>query len=310
MNPQLQMTIPNTPSFPASLEQPSDPLIIPSLENFPLPQFSPITPFDTRARRHRPISPHLLSIPRRNQAPHLNSLSLNKQVNFAVFDFEDINRRREQAKKLEAYQTQGRTAVQSMNTCQAIQKAFELRTADHSRRKRGPWTQKEDDMLRVVSLEYNGIDWKVISWHFNASMGYLRENMTRTRRSLVQCMNRWNNVLNPDLKKGRWNKEEDARVREHVRRNGAKNWGRLEGVIRGRIGKQCRDRWVNHLRPGIKKGEWTEQEEQLLLNIVTEVGTKWKQIGERLGGRTENDTKNRFHILRRRKEKEQLLRGT
>lgn len=71
-----------------------------------------------------------------------------------------------------------------------------------------------------------------------------------------------------------------------------------------RQGKQCRERWINHLDPNVKKGIWTEEEDLALLKYFTEKGKKWAEIAKRLGGRTENNVKNRWISLMRKYKSE------
>ncbi|KAJ0778919.1 putative transcription factor MYB-related family [Helianthus annuus] len=80
----------------------------------------------------------------------------------------------------------------------------------------------------------------------------------------AQCLHRWQKVLNPDLVKGPWTKEEDDCIRELVENHGCKKWSLIAKHLAGRIGKQCRERWYNHLDPAIKKDAWTDDEESTL----------------------------------------------
>ena len=81
----------------------------------------------------------------------------------------------------------------------------------------------------------------------------------------MQCLHRWQKVLNPNLVKGPWTKEEDEIVIKLVDKNGPRNWSKIAEYLPGRIGKQCRERWHNHLNPDIKKDRWTEDEDLAIM---------------------------------------------
>ncbi len=84
-------------------------------------------------------------------------------------------------------------------------------------------------------------------------------------RTDVQCLHRWQKVLNPSLVKGPWTKEEDETLMQMVEKYGPRNWSAIAEHLPGRIGKQCRERWHNHLNPDIKKERWTEEEDQAII---------------------------------------------
>lgn len=75
----------------------------------------------------------------------------------------------------------------------------------------------------------------------------------------MQCFHRWTKVFNGGTK-GPWSPEDDARVAELVGQIGAKKWSCIAAQLPGRTGKQCRERWHNHLNPHISKVPWSEQE--------------------------------------------------
>lgn len=85
--------------------------------------------------------------------------------------------------------------------------------------------------------------------------------------------------------KGPWTPKEDRAVEEHVRLHGTSKWSKIAGVLPGRIGKQCRERWHNHLDPNISKKAWSEEEDRTILEFHSTVGNRWSEIAKMLPGR-------------------------
>ena len=82
-----------------------------------------------------------------------------------------------------------------------------------------------------------------------------------------------------------WTDEEDAELLATVAKLGPQRWSLISSHLKGRVGKQCRERWFNHLCPEVKKGEWTPEEDELITIGVKELGTKWSEIVKRLPAR-------------------------
>ncbi|KAI3752429.1 hypothetical protein L2E82_24461 [Cichorium intybus] len=95
------------------------------------------------------------------------------------------------------------------------------------------------------------------------------------------------------LRKGLWSPEEDEKLIKHITKFGHGCWSsvpKLAGLER--CGKSCRLRWINYLRPDLKRGTFSQQEEKLIIELHAVLGNKWSQIAAQLPGRTDNEIKN------------------
>ncbi|KAL6127731.1 hypothetical protein ACLB2K_071094 [Fragaria x ananassa] len=106
----------------------------------------------------------------------------------------------------------------------------------------------------------------------------------------------------PKHRKGLWSPEEDQRLRNYIIKHGHGCWSSVPinaGLPRN--GKSCRLRWINYLRPGLKRGTFSKQEEETILNLHHMLGNKWSQIAQHLPGRTDNEIKNFWHSYLKKK---------
>jgi len=155
----------------------------------------------------------------------------------------------------------------------------------------GDWAPEELELLRKLVEQYRDTAprWNEIAANFRS-------------HSAVECLTRWQIMTNPPVIKGKgsWTPEEDQILREKRLIYGRK-WAKIAAHLPGRQGKQCRERYVNHLNPELKKGEWTDDEEAILIAMHQHHGNRWANISKQLPGRSDNDVKNHWYSTIQRK---------
>ncbi|QCE09376.1 transcription factor RAX2-like [Vigna unguiculata] len=106
-----------------------------------------------------------------------------------------------------------------------------------------------------------------------------------------------------NVKRGPWSPEEDSKLKEYIEKHGTGgNWIALpqKAGLR-RCGKSCRLRWLNYLRPNIKHGEFSDEEDRIICSLYANIGSRWSIIAAQLPGRTDNDIKNYWNTKLKRK---------
>ncbi|KAK4273357.1 hypothetical protein QN277_021776 [Acacia crassicarpa] len=104
------------------------------------------------------------------------------------------------------------------------------------------------------------------------------------------------------LRKGLWSPEEDEKLLDYITKHGHGCWSsvpKLAGLQR--CGKSCRLRWINYLRPDLKRGAFSQQEENLIIELHAALGNRWSQIAAQLPGRTDNEIKNLWNSCLKKK---------
>uniref|UniRef100_A0AAQ5Z1P3 snRNA-activating protein complex subunit 4 n=1 Tax=Amphiprion ocellaris TaxID=80972 RepID=A0AAQ5Z1P3_AMPOC len=135
--------------------------------------------------------------------------------------------------------------------------------------RRGSWTPSEDVLLRELVEKM-----RIGNFIPYTQMSYFMEG-----RDPAQLIYRWNQVLDPSLRRGPWTKEEDQLLLRAVSRYGEKNWWKIRLEVPGRTDSSCRDRYHDSLKAGLKRGAFTRQERDLLLRLVEKHGVgHWAKI--------------------------------
>ncbi|XP_044848782.1 snRNA-activating protein complex subunit 4 [Mauremys mutica] len=171
-----------------------------------------------------------------------------------------------------------RSAFQCLQKFQAYNKDF----------KRKEWTKEEDQMLLQLVQEMrvgSHIPYKKIAYYMEG-------------RDSMQLLYRWTKRVDPNLKKGFWTPEEDAKLLAAVAKYGERDWYKIRTEVPGRSDAQCRDRYLNALHHDVKKGRWSLEEKEKLIELVEKHGVgHWTKIASELPHRTGSQCLSKWKAL-------------
>lgn len=151
------------------------------------------------------------------------------------------------------------------------------------------WTKEDDFRLTEIMKKYkNPKEWEPIANEFGRG------------KTAKECHERWIRYLKPGVRKGQWQDHEDAIVVQAVSTSAEQpftRWSDLAQKLPGRVGKQIRDRWVNHLNPNINHLPFTREDDLLLWDGHKKLGKRWVEISAKYfnSSRSENHIKNRWY---------------
>mmetsp|Transcript_20231 Transcript_20231/g.29617 ORF Transcript_20231/g.29617 Transcript_20231/m.29617 type:complete len:285 (+) Transcript_20231:1-855(+) len=151
------------------------------------------------------------------------------------------------------------------------------------------WSKNDDTRLSEVLKKFkNPKDWEKVAKEFGLG------------RTAKECNERWIRYLKPGVRKGQWQDHEDLIVIEAVttcKEQPFTRWSDLAQKLPGRVGKQIRDRWVNHLNPNINHMPFTKEDDMKLWEGHKQLGKRWVEISTKFftSSRSENHIKNRWY---------------
>ncbi|XP_053413794.1 snRNA-activating protein complex subunit 4 isoform X2 [Nycticebus coucang] len=183
----------------------------------------------------------------------------------------------------------GRSAFQCLQKFQQHNKAL----------KRKAWTEEEDRMLTQLVREMR----------VGSHIPYRRIVYYMEGRDSMQLIYRWTKSLDPNLKRGVWAPEEDAKLLQAVAKYGEQDWFKIREEVPGRSDAQCRDRYLRRLHCSLKKGRWNLKEEEQLLDLIEKYGVgHWAKIASELPHRSGSQCLSKWKVMTGKKQSLQRRR--
>ncbi|XP_029103377.1 snRNA-activating protein complex subunit 4 isoform X2 [Scleropages formosus] len=150
------------------------------------------------------------------------------------------------------------------------------------------WSKEEDEVLKEL----------VYKMRIGNFIPYTQISYFMEGRDSSQLIYRWTQVLDPTLRKGHWSKEEDELLLKAVAKYGMKDWAKIRTEVPGRTDGQCRDRYLDCLKGGVKKGPWSKEEDALLIKLVEKHGVgRWAKISTELPNRLDCQCLQRWKAM-------------
>ncbi|KAJ2551163.1 hypothetical protein EV175_003793, partial [Coemansia sp. RSA 1933] len=206
-------------------------------------------------------------------------------IQWATQDHPIINRapwtRKEERRLAEVVQAHaGRdwvTIAKELDTQRTASQCFQVYQRKlNSEMSRSKWTPEEDRVLTEAVMAYGEGDWQAVAACLDNRTGQ-------------QVLHRWCKSINPAIRSGRWDRDEDVALLAAVRLYGVGQWTKIAKHVPGRTDVKCRERYMNVLTPDVNNSQWTPAEDEQLVAIVSRVGIgKWSYVADLLGSRTDN----------------------
>ncbi|KAJ2237750.1 hypothetical protein H4R99_000723 [Coemansia sp. RSA 1722] len=222
-----------------------------------------------------------------------------------------------------------------------VECAIQWATQDHPIINRAPWSKREESALATVVGEHGGRDWVAIAKAldtqrtaaqcFQVYQRKINPDMSRSKwspeedrvlteavmaygegdwqavaacldnRTGQQVLHRWCKSINPAIRSGRWDRDEDIALLAAVRLYGVGQWTKIAKHVPGRTDVKCRERYMNVLTPDVNNAQWSSEEDARLIAIVNRVGIgKWSYVADLLGARTDNQCWRHWRSLHKR----------